>query len=155
VTLPFTCDDRNYLIVPQNLNVVATMNSADRSIGHIDVAIRRRFGLYPLEAKPEIVQQVWSAAGDEAYGGKLGALMTRLNNKLGIGHEQGAPIEQQVGHSYFLPMQGSTGKTAKEQVRLKWTYQVQPLLREYSQLLNLGSDSLKEFFNVSLEECLD
>ena len=30
------------------------MNSSDRSIGHIDVAIRRRFGLFPLGAKPQL-----------------------------------------------------------------------------------------------------
>ena len=50
VTLPFD-DGRTDLIVPRNLYVIATMNSADRSIGHIDVAIRRRFGLYPLRAQ--------------------------------------------------------------------------------------------------------
>lgn len=48
VTLPFVCHNRSDLIIPENLYIIATMNSADRSIGHIDVAIRRRFGLYPL-----------------------------------------------------------------------------------------------------------
>ena len=153
VTLPFVVDGRTDLIVPKNLYVIATMNSADRSIGHIDVAIRRRFGLYPLGARPEVVQQVWSKAGDETYGAQLAALMKRLNEKLGSGHDPSAAIELGVGHSYFLPAPGSSGDTAKKQVRMKWAYQVQPLLREYAQLLNLGADSLQEFFKP-LDQCL-
>jgi 5-methylcytosine-specific restriction enzyme B len=153
VTLPFAWEGRADLVVPKNLYVIATMNSADRSIGHIDVAIRRRFGLYPLGARPEVVQQVWSAAGDEPYGVRLAALLKRLNEKLGSGHDPSAAVELGVGHSYFLPAPGSSGETAKEQVQMKWAYQVQPLLREYAQLLNLSADSLQEFFKP-LDQCL-
>ena len=153
VRLPFDCDGSNILIVPKNLYVIATMNSADRSIGHIDVAIRRRFGLYPLGARPEVVRQVWATAGDESYGGSLAGLMKRINDKLGSGHDPSAAVELGVGHSYFLPAPGSSGEAAKKQVQMKWTYQVQPLLREYAQLLNLDADSLKEFFEP-LDHCL-
>jgi 5-methylcytosine-specific restriction protein B len=152
VRLPFD-DGDTVLIVPKNLYIIATMNSADRSIGHIDVAIRRRFGLYPLGARPEVVQQVWSSAGDEPYGVQLAALMKRLNEKLGMGHDPSAAVELGVGHSYFLPAPGADGETAKQQVQLKWAYQVQPLLREYAQLLNLGPDSLQEFLKT-LDQCL-
>jgi 5-methylcytosine-specific restriction endonuclease McrBC GTP-binding regulatory subunit McrB len=152
VRLPFD-DGRTDLIVPKNLYVIATMNSADRSIGHIDVAIRRRFGLYPLGARPEVVQQVWSSAGDKHYGERLAALMKRLNEKLGTGHDPSAAVELGVGHSYFLPDPESSGETVKKQVEMKWAYQVQPLLREYAQLLNLGADSLQEFFKP-LAQCL-
>ena len=48
--------------------------------------------------------------------------------------------------TYFLPAPGSSGETAKQQVQMKWEYQVQPLLREYAQMLNLGTDSLQQFF---------
>ena len=36
---------------------------------------------------------------------------------------------------------------------MKWTYQVQPLLREYAQVLNLDANSLQEF-DKSLDQCL-
>ena len=52
--------------------------------------------------------------------------------------------------SYFLPKPGATGEIAKKQVEMKWLYQVQPLLREYEQLLNLDANSLR-VFNQSLE----
>jgi len=153
VKLPFD-DGRSHLIVPKNLYIIATMNSADHSIGRIDVAIRRRFGLYPLGAQPEVVQRIWASSGDAAYGDQLADLMNRLNSKLGDEQDPGARIEQQVGHSYFLPAQGSSGDIAREQVSLKWKYQVQPLLREYVQMLNPGPDSLRAFLNESLDACL-
>jgi hypothetical protein len=79
--------------------------------------------------------------------------MKRLNEKLGSGHDPSAAVELGVGHSYFLPAPGSFGEKAKRQVQMKWEYQVEPLLREYAQLLNLGADSLQEFFRP-LEECM-
>jgi hypothetical protein len=78
--------------------------------------------------------------------------MNRLNEKLGSGHDPSAAVELGVGHSYFLPAPGSSGKAARQQVQMKWEYQVQPLLREYAQLL-LGIDSLQVFFKP-LDQCL-
>jgi 5-methylcytosine-specific restriction enzyme B len=149
VRLPFD-DGRPNLVVPKDLYIIATMNSADRSIGHIDVAIRRRFGLYPLEPNPDVVRQVWSSAGDESYGKQLADLMSRINSKLRNGPDA---AEWGVGQSYFLPKPGAAGDIAKKQVEMKWHYQVQPLLREYEQFLNRDTDFLKEFYR-SLKEVL-
>lgn len=152
VTLPFAYQDSNQLKVPKNLYVIATMNSSDRSIGHIDVAIRRRFGLVPLGPDREVVRKAWADI-DEGYGGQLAALMDRLNKVFKDSNQDGfAPGELGVGHSYFLPAEDAQGDDAKAQVRRKWEYQVQPLLREYAQMLNLGN-SLDEFLKP-LEECL-
>ena len=43
--------DSNQLILPQNLYIIGTMNTADRSIGHIDYAIRRRFAFVDVLPK--------------------------------------------------------------------------------------------------------
>ncbi len=151
VKLPFICNDRSDLIVPKNLYIIATMNSADRSIGHIDVAIRRRFGLYHLPPNPDVVRKVWNRVGDASYGEQLAKLMERLNGKLGAGTDPSAEAELGVGHSYFLPAPDSSGEAAKQQVQMKWEYQVQPLLREYAQLLNQGPD-YQAFFKKTLDQ---
>ena len=151
--MPFD-DGRPNLVVPKNLYIIATMNSADRSIGHIDVAIRRRFGLYPLQPNPKVVRQVWLSVGDEAYGKQLAALMDRINPKLRSGPEPNAAAEMGVGQSYFLPKPGVPVEVAKKQVEMKWLYQVQPLLREYEQLLNVDAHSLQEFIIKPLDKCL-
>lgn len=151
VRLPFACDGRSDLIVPKNLFIIATMNSADRSIGHIDVAIRRRFGLIPFGPSAEVIQQVWTAAGDAYYGLQLAKLMKRLNNILSA-NDASADAELGVGHSYFLPAHGSPLKEAKQQVQLKWEYQVKPLLREYAQLLN--QTDYQAFLNKSVDQAM-
>jgi len=124
VRLPFAYADahrgveRNDLIVPKNLYVIATMNSSDRSIGHIDVAIRRRFGLYHLAPRPEVVKEEWRTI-DESYGNQLARLLELLNRALNSDDVPSAEAELGVGHSYFLPASGSPANAAKEQVAKK------------------------------------
>jgi 5-methylcytosine-specific restriction protein B len=45
VKLPHSIDEENLFSIPENLYVLATMNTADRSIASIDLAVRRRFAL--------------------------------------------------------------------------------------------------------------
>lgn len=150
VRLPFSCDGRDELVIPDNLFVIGTMNSSDRSIGHIDVAIRRRFGLVPFGPDSEVVRKIW-LKHDADFGKSLTDLMETVNMKLRA-HDTSAAEELGVGQSYFLPAEGSSTAKAKQQVQLKWEYQVIPLLKEYAQLLSTG-DSLEEFFKP-LDNCL-
>lgn len=48
ITLPHAWNGRARLRLPANLHVLATMNTADRSIASIDLAIRRRFAFVTL-----------------------------------------------------------------------------------------------------------
>jgi 5-methylcytosine-specific restriction protein B len=148
VTLPFICEGRSDLVVPTNLYIIATMNSSDQSIGHIDAAIRRRFALVHIGPNPDVVRRSWQQIAGwpnaESYGGQLARLMTDLNQALG-GDDPTAEVELGVGHSYFLPNPGSARDAALLQVRMKWVSQVQPLLRQYAQVLNLGVDFFQQF----------
>jgi 5-methylcytosine-specific restriction protein B len=150
VTLPFTDEEgSSELVIPSNLYIVATMNSSDRSIGHMDVAIRRRFGLCHVGPNPDVVRSVWGKEFDDSdHGNRLASLMDRLNTVLHKQGEVGTDVDAGVGHSYFLPTMDSTVDNdvdPYQQVENKWRYQVQPLLREYAQLLNLGTDFFQRF----------
>ncbi|MDZ7616123.1 MAG: AAA family ATPase [Patescibacteria group bacterium] len=153
VTLPFVYKGQADLIVPGNLYILATMNSSDRSIGHIDVAIRRRFALCHVAPDSEVIRKVWRDAEDDGYGEQLVRLMEELNAMLNTGNDANAGAELGIGHSYFIPDPSASGEAARQQVHMKWEYQVQPLLREYAQLLNLGADSLGKWF-CPLDEVL-
>src|SRR5262249_37773807 len=91
------------LIVPENVYLIATMNSSGRSIGHIDVATRRRFALRHMSPNSQVVRRLWSGWGEEALGGHLAAAMDCLNRRL---HEAGQHDDLGVGQSYFLPYSG-------------------------------------------------
>jgi hypothetical protein len=94
----------------------------------------------------QVVREVWRKIDDPSYGGRLAELLERLNKALNNDNNPSAEAELGVGHSYFLPALGSSGKAAKEQVARKWKHQVQPLLREYAQLLNLDANVLRTYF---------
>jgi 5-methylcytosine-specific restriction protein B len=128
VSLPFEWENRSDLVVTKDLYIVGTMNSSDRSIGNIDVAVRRRFGLIHIEPDAEIVRDFWRDT-DSSFGDQLANLMEQLNNELDHGGEL------QVGHAYFLPDRSLPDP--KKQVERKWAHQVHQLLREYGQLLTL------------------
>ena len=48
--------------LPKNLRVIATMNTADRSIRSIDVALRRRFEIFECPADPEVLTRFTAVA---------------------------------------------------------------------------------------------
>jgi len=150
VTLPFVRQSgphkgTNVLVIPRELFVIATMNSSDRSIGQIDVAVRRRFGLLPIPPDPEVVRQVWKKQfprENEGFAGELAQLMKQINADLRLRQDS---VELGVGQSYFLPGTDSAiYKDAQEVVRNRWKYQVRPLLAEYDVMADVHlSEHLK------------
>ena len=151
VRLPVEYKGSRDLKVPKSLYIIGTMNSSDRSIGHIDVAVRRRFGLFHVEPQPAVVKNFWQSR-DPALGGQLVTLMERLNKALDDKDPGG---ELRVGHAYFLADPDLDDNTElRRQVARKWEHQVSQLLQEYGQLMNLGTGFFAQFpadFNKALQ----
>src|SRR5690606_16984980 len=55
VRLPHPIDGEAAFVLPENLYVLATMNTADRSIASMDLAVRRRFAFVDLPPSREVV----------------------------------------------------------------------------------------------------
>jgi 5-methylcytosine-specific restriction protein B len=124
--------DRVEIKVPERFYLIGTMNTADRSIGQMDVAIRRRFAFYRVPENPDVVRRAWQDI-DEEYGQRLSQLMQQLNDELGKAGGQEEGLDLAVGHSYFLPEDKGIAGGPHREVANKWTYQVVPLLQEYLQ----------------------
>ncbi len=84
VTLP----SGDFFAVPNNLYIIGTMNTADKSISLIDTALRRRFAF--VEVTPEL-----SLIEDDALRGVL----ERLNKSL---EQELESTDLLVGHAYFM-----------------------------------------------------
>ena len=111
----YTIDDDNSLVLPPNLYIIGTMNTADRSVGHIDYAIRRRFAfvnVLPKDLTSELGNQFESA---------LFAKVTDLfNTNLSSEFKK---EDVQLGHSYFI--------TEYTPIDIRWEYEIKPILLEY------------------------
>lgn len=81
--------------VPENVYLVGTMNTADRSIALLDVALRRRFGFVELMPDYNLL------SGISFEGLPLGEWLKELNNSI-CEHIGQDARNLQIGHSYFL-----------------------------------------------------
>ena len=106
--------------VPANLYIVGTMNTADRSIALLDVALRRRFAFYELLPDPELLHGkiIQSDENDQV---DLEKLLRGLNER--ISKELGP--DYQIGHSYLMKV------SSLASLEFAWNNQILPLLREY------------------------
>ncbi len=113
--LDFGPSQGSSLELPPNLHILGTMNSSDRSIAILDVAVRRRFAFASLWPQISVVQQ---------HGGKvMQAAFQRLLD-IFIDHAPEDAFALLPGHSYFLEQDDARAKP-----RLRVT--LAPLLEEY------------------------
>lgn len=115
VVLPYS---RKRFSVPRNVHLIGTMNTADRSLAGLDVALRRRFEF--VEMLPD------SSALLEARvdGIALDALLDSMNRRI----EVLLGRDYMLGHAYFMPLVASPTLDGLAGVFRK---QVLPLLQEY------------------------
>jgi len=134
----YDIDGDREMTLPSNLYIIGTMNTADRSIGHIDYAIRRRFAFADVlpdaiivskNSKFKEVQKLFK--NDD--GTKASTLSPEFN-----------PDDVMLGHSYFI----GDEKELKE----KLAYQVIPLLKEYIKDGVLNENAQTKIDELSDEE---
>ena len=107
----------NSFSLPPNLHILGTMNSADRSIAILDVAIRRRFAFVKLWPQFGVVQQFKCSLADEAYRRLLSVFTEYASDDA---------FALTPGHSYFIAKDGKD-ETALRSLQVN----LLPLLEEY------------------------
>lgn len=96
VDLLYATDDDIGFTLPENVFIIGTMNTADRSIALVDAAMRRRFAfvpLHPFEAPTSGVLRRWLAAN------QLDAAVADLLDELNVRIED---PDFKIGPSYFM-----------------------------------------------------
>lgn len=104
--------------IPENVHLLATMNTADRSIALIDHALRRRFSFVYLEPDYALLRRSLAARGFDAE--QLPEVLQRINQAIGDRHYH-------LGTSFFL----TPGPTLRENIKDIWEGEIEPYLDEY------------------------
>lgn len=119
VRLPYSQDD---FTVPKNLYIIGTMNTSDRSIASIDIALRRRFKFVEMMPKPEkLVDENNQPLMVEDI--NLQNLLKTINKRISYLLDR----DHQIGHSYLMNWDNYDMATLKE----VWFDEIIPLLNEY------------------------
>lgn len=141
VELPYS---KEHFQVPVNLSIIGTMNTSDRSIALLDVALRRRFAFLEFLPEPELLDSI-SISLMEEDSLSIGTCLRNLNRRI----VELRGVDYQIGHSYFLPLLDIADDADKLQLLDDiWNYQVMPLLKEYFYGQNdLLRQVLPTFFN--------
>jgi len=109
VTLPYSGD---VFAVPANLFLLATMNTADKSIALVDLALRRRFDFEELPVRFEVCNGLTE---------RMRSTLRELNLRIMLRKDR----DHQIGHAYFINVDDvdSFNRTFRRQII--------PLLQEY------------------------
>ena len=113
VTLPYSGDDFG---VPDNLYIIGTMNTADRSIQQLDTALRRRFTFVEMMPDPD-----HSLIPDDVAGVNCRKMLRAMNERIALLMDR----EHQIGHTYLLEVESI------EDLADRFRNRIFPLLQEY------------------------
>ncbi|MCF0133905.1 MAG: AAA family ATPase [Blautia sp.] len=146
VATPYAVKSDNRISLPENLYIIGTMNTADKSIGGIDYAIRRRFLFFEQLPDRKII---------EAYKADTGAKQADVNIKACRLFDSVSKLfdedylspeyrreDVQIGHTYFLV-------DTEDKLRMRFEYQIIPILKEYYKdgIINFYVEASEAGFN--------
>ncbi len=109
---------RRTFSVPPNVRIIGTMNTADRSISHLDAAVRRRFAFLPVGPDPDAVA---GTVGPLDLAQFFESLNTRIARHLDADH--------QIGHAYLL--RDGEPIATEDDLAAAFHHEVIPLLEDY------------------------
>ncbi len=118
--------------VPENLLVIGTMNTADRSLALVDLAFRRRFAFIDLEPSLGEPWRDWVINKRQMETGaarEIEQRLEQLNSTIAADTRLGQAFC--IGHSTVTPHQSLEGRSSRDWFAEVVASELKPLLQEY------------------------
>jgi 5-methylcytosine-specific restriction protein B len=129
VALTYSSSSENRFYIPNNVYLIGTMNTADRSLAVVDYALRRRFAFISIipSFNEKFKKELLNLGVDEGIIDQIIIKITALNNE--ISKDPNLGLGFNVGHSYFCNVPKGSGD-------IDWyngivRHELAPLLEEY------------------------
>jgi len=116
VKLPYS---KQPFSVPSNLHIIGTMNTADKSLAQVDIALRRRFEFIEMMPNYSVLEDI-----SDIDGINIRQLLETINQRIELLYDR----EHMIGHSFFLPLKKTPTITKLARI---FELQILPLLEEY------------------------
>ncbi|MDA1909215.1 AAA family ATPase [Bacillus cereus] len=118
--LPYTGEEFG---VPNNVHILGTMNTADRSISLMDTALRRRFKFIEMMPDIEILKELGIL---EIEGIDVPVILKVMNERIEFLYDR----EHTIGHAFFTPLVGEENQSVQNLAHI-FLNDIIPLLQEY------------------------
>ncbi len=132
LALAYPSENGERVYIPPNVYVIGTMNTADRSIAMVDLALRRRFAFFDLEP---MLNETWRDWVQEQYsidGAFLDGIAQRINSlNEDIAADRNLGRQFRIGHSFVTPAPGTSIEDPDEWFEQVVETEIVPLLHEY------------------------
>lgn len=148
VRLPYS---NNNFGVPNNVYILGTMNTSDKSIALIDSALRRRFQFIEMMPNLDVLRDIKIGELD------ISKMLETINNRIEILYDK----DHTIGHSYFMDLKNDA---TIEKLASIFEYKIIPLLQEYfyedyakiqlilgNKIIKKEEINIKEIFKENIE----
>lgn len=115
VALPYS---QKLFGIPENVYILGTMNTADRSIAALDTALRRRFSFVEMMPDSSLLD------GIIVEGVDIGKMLKKMNERVAVLFDR----EHTIGHAYFMKLKNNS---TMEHLGDIFENKIIPLLQEY------------------------
>ena len=123
VILPYS---KKQFTVPNNVYIIGTMNTADRSVEALDSALRRRFSFKEAMPDYKVIEKVLGH-NNEWNNTQISLLLEKINKRI----IRLIDRDHQIGHSYFLKLSNINKENITEHLKAIFSENIIPLLQEY------------------------